>query len=262
MATPVEDTSLFSTPSIDPFEDLDRAELSPEDTSASEVDSGDSDTGECESESFSTPIPGFLRSPCLRDTEQEFLDDIAVWGKDQGFGVFVERSTKKKGVKIRIELRCDRAKRRRERGYIRKTSSSKIATNCPWKIVLAKKKGNGDRWSLAAKNLSHEGHRRSSHWIQHRQYRSYSDEQVAWFEARYHTLKPRQLCTLWEEKFGSPIRRRDVYNWVARLRRRDRGGYTDTQSFVRELDTDPGIAWSTLDYIEEEDGTTSFRSYA
>ena len=262
MATPVEATSIFSTPSlINPFEDLDRDPSSGE-TSASEADSGDSDTDDYDSETFYTPIPHSLTSPCLRDTEQEFLADIAVWGKAQGFGVFTERSTKKKGVKIRIELRCDRAKRRRERGYIRKTSSSKIATNCPWKIVLAKKKGNGDKWSLAAKNLSHEGHRRSSHWIQHRAYRSFSDDQVAWLEAQYLTLRPRQICGLWEEEFGSPIRRRDVYNWIARARRRDRGGYTDTQSFIQELDTHPEIAWSTVRYIEDEEGITSFRSCA
>ena len=262
MATPVQATSIFSTPSlIDPFEDLDR-DLSPRETSASEADLGDGDTSDSDSETFSTPIPRFLTSPCLRDTEQEFLDDIAVWGRDQGFSVFTERSTKKNGVLVRIELRCDRAKRRRERGYLRKTSSSKIATDCPWKIVLAKKKRDGDMWSLAAKSLSHQGHRRSSHWIQHRLYRSYSDEQVAWFEARYLTLKPRQLCELWEQEFGSPIRRRDVYNWIARLRRRDRGGYTDTQSFLQELEEDPEIAWSTISYTDDEDGTTTFRSCA
>lgn len=262
MATRSQATSPFTPPSsIELAGNLDHV-LSSGETSASEADSGEVDTSESDSETFSTPIPEFLASPYLRDTEQEFLDDIAKWGREQGFGTFTERSTKKNGRLVRIELRCDRAKRRRERGYSRKTSSSKQATNCPWKIVLARKQSNGDKWSLTAKSLYHEGHQRSSHVNQHRQFRLPTDEQVAWFEARYLALKPRQICELWEKEFGFTIRRRDVYNWLASLRRRDRGGYTDTQSLVRELETNTAVAWSTVGYVDDEGGMASIESCA
>ena len=257
MACPSPDTSLFDPDPISELPELSNRE------SSEESDTADDTVDDTERETFYTPIPDYIKSPRLRDTRHDFFQAIVRWGQEESFGVFIERSQKKNGEERRVELRCDRANRRPRRGYCRKTSSSKTAANCPWKVVLVRKKSDNNKWSFTAKNLHHEDHGRSGHWQQHRALRSYhTPEQTAWFEERYQILKPRQLCVLWEKEFEEPIRRRDVYNWIARLRRQERSGYTDTQFFVRELEIDDTVNWYALDTISSEDNTETFRHCA
>ncbi len=106
--------------------------------------------------------PSYLLSPKLRDDHDSFLDDIATWGCEEGFATYKERSKKHKGEVVKIELRCDRANKRKKRGHIRKTTSSKIASNCPWKVVLRRRVADGNKWSLSVKRLDHIGHLQSS----------------------------------------------------------------------------------------------------
>ena len=225
----------------------------------SDVDAVDGESGDSDTESFATYLPQYLQTPRFRASEDEFLRDIAKWSGEQHFGIFIERSTKRKGEQNRyqVELRCDRSKRKKPRGYSRKTSTVKTATNCPWKVVLTSNRANNDMWSLRVVNLHHIGHRRSTHWTQHRLLRGHTDEEIQWFEARYTTFAPRQLCELWEREFGYPIRRREVYNWIAKIRRNLRFGYTDTQFFVKQLEERHDIAWSKIEYVED-DTTYSF----
>ena len=140
-----------------------------------------------------------------------------------------------------------------DRGGIR----FRVLCNCPWKVVLTANRANNDMWSLRVVNLHHIGHRRSTHWTQHRLLRGHTDEEIQWFEARYTTFTPRQLCELWEKEFGYPIRRREVYNWIAKIRRNLRFGYTDTQFFIKQLEERHDIAWSKIEYMED-DTTYSF----
>ena len=213
------------------FDDSEYAEqYATEPDTDSDVNAVDSEVGDSDTESFATYLPRYLQTPRLRASEDEFLRDIAKWSGEQHFGIYVERSTKRKGEQKRyqVELRCDRSKRKKPRGYSRKTSTAKKAANCPWKVVLTSNRANNDMWSLRVVNLHHIGHHRSTHWTQHRLLRCHTDEEIQWFEARCTTFTPRQLCDLWEKEFGYPIRRREVCNWIAKIRRNLRFGYIDT----------------------------------
>lgn len=162
---------------------------------------------------------------------------------------------------VKIELRCDRANKRKKRGYIRKTTSSKIASDCPWKVVLQRKVADGNKWSLSVKRLDHIGHIQSSNWLQHRQLRCFRQDEYDWIEQNHRIVKPRLLAELFERQFDREVRRQDIYNTIAKIRRLERSGYTEAQLFIREL-KQPDIAWYNTKYITEPNRTRSYRHCA
>ncbi len=145
--------------------------------------------------------------------------------------------------------------------YIRKTTSSKIASDCPWKVVLQRKVADGNKWSLSVKRLDHIGHIQSSNWLQHRQLRCFQQDEYDWIEQNHRIVKPRLLAELFERQFDREVRRQDIYNTIAKIRRLERGGYTEAQLFIREL-KQPDIAWYNTKYITEPNRTRSYRHCA
>lgn len=181
---------------------------------------------------------------------EAIADCLTEWAFENRFSFVKERSwCNRAGNTYKVKLMCDRAckggKRQPHRvdeALTRRSSSSKSAPACPFRITVSALKATAGQWVVVPNQqcLRHEGHPPSAQPQEHLHFRKHytTDEAREYIETllRDNTVRIRHAYTrIIEEYPDTQLRLSDLYNWRARIRRTGRRGYSDTQRFIARL---------------------------
>ncbi|KFG82265.1 hypothetical protein MANI_030416 [Metarhizium anisopliae] len=201
-------------------------------------------------------------SPLLTTTYEsceELFDVLKEFCIANRMGLVTRRSQKNKAKTntIKYELVCDKSRcnSKESTAKIRKTNTTKLAADCPFKVILQSLEANNYEWSLRVVSSLHRDHGPSINLTEHYHWRRLTEEQMNLLVdlCLDKTISCRsihkQLCQKWPKL---PIRRTDIYNWRWRVNQARRQGYGATNDFVRTLSESKKIWIWGLDWIEDE----------
>ncbi|KAK2685962.1 hypothetical protein QWA68_016082 [Fusarium oxysporum] len=158
---------------------------------------------------------------------------------------------------IKYELVCDKSRYnpRESTAKIRNTTTTKLAANCPFKIIVQSLQTNNYEWSMRIVSPLHRDHGRSKSLTEHYHWRRLTEEQMNLLVdlCLDKTISCRsvhkQLCQKWPK---IPIRRTDIYNWRWKVNQTKRQGYGPANDFVRTLSESKKVWIWGLDWIGDE----------
>ncbi|KAG7424273.1 PKS-NRPS hybrid synthetase [Fusarium oxysporum f. sp. raphani] len=158
---------------------------------------------------------------------------------------------------IKYELVCDKSRYnpRESTAKIRNTTTTKLAANCPFKIIVQSLQTNNYEWSMRIVSPLHRDHGRSKNLTEHYHWRRLTEEQMNLLVdlCLDKTISCRsvhkQLCQKWPK---IPIRRTDIYNWRWKVNQTKRQGYGPANDFVRTLSESKKVWIWGLDLIGDE----------
>ncbi|KAL6405536.1 transposase [Ilyonectria robusta] len=201
-------------------------------------------------------------SPLLTTTYESsdgLFDALKEFCIENRMGLITLRSQKDKAKTrtIKYELVCDKSQYnpRESTAKIRNTTTTKLAANCPFKIIAQSLQTNNYEWSMRIVSPLHRDHGRSKNLTEHYHWRRLTEEQMNLLVdlCLDKTISCRsvhkQLCQKWP-KF--PIRRTDIYNWRWKVNQTKRQGYGPANDFVRTLSESKKVWIWGLDWIGDE----------
>ncbi|KAH7471908.1 hypothetical protein FOMA001_g13074 [Fusarium oxysporum f. sp. matthiolae] len=158
---------------------------------------------------------------------------------------------------IKYELVFDKSRYnpRESTAKIRNTTTTKLAANCPFKIIVQSLQTNNYEWSMRIVSPLHRDHGRSKSLTEHYHWRRLTEEQMNLLVdlCLDKTISCRsvhkQLCQKWPK---IPIRRTDIYNWRWKVNQTKRQGYGPANDFVRTLSESKKVWIWGLDWIGDE----------
>ncbi|KAH7111670.1 hypothetical protein B0J13DRAFT_600446 [Dactylonectria estremocensis] len=153
------------------------------------------------------------------------------------FDALKDQKDKAKTRTIKYELVCDKSRYnpREATAKIRNTTTTKLAANCPFKIIVQSLQTNNYEWSMRIVSPLHRDHGRSKNLTEHYHWRKLTEEQMSLLvDLRLDkTISCRsvhkQLCQKWPK---IPIRRTDIYNWRWEVNQTKRQGYGPANDFT------------------------------
>lgn len=161
-------------------------------------------------------------SPLLTTTYESsdgLFDALKEFCIENRMGLITLRSQKDKAKTrtIKYELVCDKSRYnpRESTAKIRNTTTTKLAANCPFKIIVQSLQTNNYEWSMRIVSPLHRDHGRSKNLTEHYHWRRLTEEQMNLLVdlCLDKTISCRsvhkQLCQKWPK---IPIRRTDIYN--------------------------------------------------
>jgi hypothetical protein len=175
-------------------------------------------------------------------------------------GLVTIRSQKNKAKTrtVKYELVCDKSryyKPRESTAQLRKTNTTKVAANCPFKVVVQSLQSNNYEWSMRVVSSVHRDHAPSQDLTEHYHWRTLTEDQMHFLEhlCLDKTISSRSIYKQLRQKWPQiAIRRRDVYNWRWKVNQTKRQGYSPTNDFVRTLSESKKVWIWGLDWIEDE----------
>lgn len=186
----------------------------------------------------------------------EVLKELCI---ENRMGLVTIRSQKNKAKTrtIKYELVCDKSRcnSKESTAKIRNTNTTKLAANCPFKVVVQSLQANNYEWSLRIISSLHRNHGPSKNLTEHYHWRKLTEEQMNLLVdfCLDKTISCRsihkQLCQKWPKL---PIRRTDIYNWRWKVNQARRQGYGAANDFVRTLSESKKIWIWGLDWIGDE----------
>ncbi|OWT42804.1 transposase [Pochonia chlamydosporia 170] len=188
------------------------------------------------------------------------LDSLKEFCVQNRMGLITIRSQKNKAKTrtIKCELVCDKSryyKPRESIAKIRNTNTTKLAANCPFKVIVQSLHANNYEWSMRVVSSLHRDHGPSQGLTEHYQWRKLTDEQMNLLKdlCLDKTISSRsvhkQLCQKWPQ---IAIRRTDIYNWRWKVNQAKRQGYGPANDFVRTLSESKRVWIWGLDWIHDE----------
>ncbi|KAM4067420.1 MULE transposase [Hirsutella rhossiliensis] len=201
-------------------------------------------------------------SPLLNTTYEtaelafDALKDLCIRNR---MGLVTLRSQKNKANTrtIKYELVCDKSRSnpRESVAKIRNTNTTKLASNCPFKVIIQSLQANNYEWSMRIVSSLHRAHGPSEHLTEHYHWRKLTEEQDHLLEELCldKTISCRSIHKQLRQKWPKiPIRRTDIYNWRWTANKAKRQGYGPTNDFVRTLSESKRVWIWGLDWIEDE----------
>ncbi|KAJ4069043.1 hypothetical protein NW761_015167, partial [Fusarium oxysporum] len=201
-------------------------------------------------------------SPLLAATCESsdgLFDALKEFCIENRMGLITLRSQKDKAKTrtIKYELVCDKSRYnpRESTAKIRNTTTTKLAANCPFKIIVQSLQTNNYEWSMRIVSPLHRDHGRSKNLTEHYHWRRLTEEQMNLLVdlCLDKTISCRsvhkQLCQKWPK---IPIRRTDIYNWRWKVNQTKRQGYGPANDFVRTLCESKKVWIWGLDWIGDE----------
>lgn len=184
-------------------------------------------------------------SPLLTTTygsSELLFDALKEFCIENRMGLITIRSQKNKAKTrtIKHELVCDKSRYnpRESIAKIRNTNTTKLAANCPFKVIVQSRQSNNYEWSMRIVSSLHRDHGPSQNLTEHFHWRKLTEDQMNLLVdlCLDKTISSRsfhkQLCHKWPK---IPIRRTDIYNWRWKVNQANRQGYGPANDFVRTL---------------------------
>ncbi|KAJ6439054.1 Transcription elongation factor A [Purpureocillium lavendulum] len=203
--------------------------------------------------------PGSPLVATTYESSQSLFDTLREFCIENRMGLITLRSQKDKAKMrtVKYELVCDKSRynQRESNAKIRSTNTTKLAANCPFKIIVQSLQANNYAWSLRTVSSLHRGHGPSQAITEHYHLRKLSEEQMNLLEdlCLDKTISSRsiykQLCHKWPR---IPLRRTDIYNWRWKVNQAKRQGYGPANDFVRTLSESTKVWIWGLDWIGDE----------
>jgi hypothetical protein len=203
-----------------------------------------------------------IPSPLLTATYESFetlFDALKELCIENRMGLVTRRSQKNKAKTktIKYELVCDKSRcnSKDSTAKIRNTNTTKLAANCPFKLIIQSLEANNYEWSMRVVSSLHRDHGPSKSLTEHYRWRKVTEEQMNLLVdlCLDKTISCRsihkQLCQKWP---NLPIRRTNIYNWRWKVNQARRQGYGATNDFVRTLSESKKIWIWGLDWIGDE----------
>ncbi|KJZ68551.1 hypothetical protein HIM_12058 [Hirsutella minnesotensis 3608] len=225
----------------------------------------DSDDGFCGSETwdgqpweaaFSPDSP--LVTTTFKSPELLF-DALKEFCTRNRMGLITIRSQKNKAKTrtVKYDLVCDKSRYnpRESVAKLRNTNTTKLAANCPFKVIVQSLQANNYEWSMRIVSTLHRDHGPSQNPTEHYHWRTLTEDPINFLVdlCLDKTISSRsvhkQLCQKWP---NIAIRRSDIYNWRWRVNQAKREGYGPANDFVRTLAESKRIWIWGLDWIEDE----------
>ena len=192
-----------------------------------------------------------------QDDYEAIVDLLTDWAYGYGFAFLKERSWQDRaGTTYKVKLLCDRAcaggtmrSHRANNAQTRRSSTSKVAPVCPFRITVSALKSNHGQWAVAPNQqcLRHEGHTRSKLPIEHLHFRKhYITPTIRRFieeQLEDKTVRMRGILARIQMRYPEvQLRTVDLTNWRYRIERERKRGYSDIQRFIGRLKQSSHVA--------------------
>jgi hypothetical protein len=124
-------------------------------------------------------------SPLLTETYESsevLFNALKEFCIENRMGLITIRSQKDKAKTrtIKYELVCDKSRHnsRESIAKIRKTNTTKLAANCPFKVIVQSLQANNYEWSMRIVSSLHQDHGPSKNLTEHYHWRKLTEEQM------------------------------------------------------------------------------------
>lgn len=188
------------------------------------------------------------------------FDNLKEFCVQNRMGLITIRSQKNKAKTrtIKYKLVCDKSRYYNPResiAEIRNTNTTKVAANCPFRVIIQSLQANNYEWSMRIVSSGHRDHAPSQDLSEHYHWRKLTEEQINLLEhlCLDKTISSRSVYKQLRQKWPKiAIRRRDVYNWQWKVKQAKRQGYGPANDFVRTLSESKKVWIWGLDWIDNE----------